>query len=48
MSRSWVNKMFAISIVIPQKSGTRWTHAAWQVSEHSEHLRAFFLPNGSM
>ena len=48
ISRSCVSRIFAISIVMPQKSGTRCTQAAWQVREHSEHFRAFFLPKGSI
>jgi hypothetical protein len=35
MSRRFFSKIFAISIVIPQKSGTRCEHVWWQESEHS-------------
>lgn len=38
MSRSCLRRMLAISIVMPQKSGTKWAQVAWQVKEHSEHI----------
>ena len=44
-SRIWL----ATAMDMPQKSGTRCTHWACAVSEHSVHLREFFLePIGSM
>lgn len=40
--------LLAVTMDMPQKSGTRCTQAAWHVRLHSEHLRLFFLPNGSI
>jgi hypothetical protein len=48
MSRNPRRIVLAVSIDMPQKSGTRCAQWPWQVMLHSEHLRAFFLPNGSM
>jgi hypothetical protein len=39
---SWL----AISIDMPQKSGTRWTQSVWAVKSHSVHLRALFRLRG--
>lgn len=39
---------FAISIDMPQKSGTRCTQSVCAVKSHSEHLRAFFRPIGKI
>ena len=35
MSRRFLSRTLAISIVMPQKSGTRCEHVWWHVREHS-------------